>query len=149
MRWRRLNSRYLDSGAGPLQISKALHDGNVVRFNSLTGCTVTLPAATGSGARYRFVITVVPTSNSLIIKVNNTTDIFNGIVFQLADDAAALAGFAANGTTDDTITLNRTTTGATAKGEFIEVEDIAPGVYHVSGSTKPTGAEATPFSATV
>lgn len=132
-----------------LQLSKAIHDGKTVKLDTLTGSVVTLPPALGTGFRCRFVQTVVPTSNSHIIKVQNTTDILLGVLIGVGAAATDLAGYSANGTTDDTVTLNRTTTGGTARGEHFDVEDVAPGLWHIRGVFKSSGVQATPFSATV
>ncbi len=124
------------------------HNGKTIKLDTAAGSVVTLPAAVGSGAKFRFVITVIATSNSHIIKVANATDTMYGIVEVLTDDSANIIGFKASGT-DDTITLNRSTTGSTALGEWLELEDIATGKWAVRGVIAATGSEATPFSATV
>lgn len=129
---------------GPLD-----HD-KTVRFDTLTGSVVTLPAAIGKGLRVSAVVTVLATSNSHIIKVNNTTDVMRGIIMGTRVDVGnAVLGFAA-GAADDTVTLNRTTTGSVSLGEWLEFYDIAAGVWHVRGMLSATGAAfATPFSSTV
>lgn len=109
--------------------------------------TFTLPASSGSGAKFRFMVRDVNTSN-YVIKVANTTDIIQGTIHQLGDDAAALGGFTSAGTSD-TITLNGTTTGGAAKGDWVEIIDAYSGVFLVTGLTTASGTEATPFSATV
>ena len=50
---------------------------------------------------------------------------------------------------EGTITLNGTTTGGVNKGDWIELEDIASGVWGVAGTITGSGTEATPFSAAV
>jgi hypothetical protein len=142
-----VSGRLVAAGSS-LTLTEAAHDGKTILLDTAAGSTVTLPAASGSGARFRFVIKTVATSNSHIIKVANASDAINGIIYTLSDDTAAVKGFAA-AATDDTITLNRTTTGSVSKGEFIEIEDIATNVFAVRGFTQSTGTEATPFSATV
>lgn len=124
------------------------HNGKTIKLDTAAGSVVTLPAATGSGAKFKFVISVIATSNSHIVKVANATDTMYGLVSVLSDDSAAVLGYKASGT-DDTITLNRTTTGSTALGEWLELEDIASGKWAVRGMLAATGTEATPFSATV
>ena len=52
------------------------------------------------------------------------------------------------GTTDDTITMNQTTTGGLV-GSFVELEDVASGVWMVTGTLVSSGAEGDPFSAAV
>lgn len=132
-----------------LTLTRAAHDDKTILLDTAAGSTCTLPAASGSGASFRFVISVVATSNNHIVKVANASDTMVGQVLGISDDANnPVKPFFAAGT-DDTITLNRTTTGSTRKGEWIEVTDLATNLWAVSGVTASTGVEATPFSATV
>jgi hypothetical protein len=131
-----------------LTLTNAVHSGKTIKLDTLTGSVVTLPAATGSGARFRFRVSVLATSNSHIVKVANSTDVMQGFVFTVDDTGDNACGFFA-GATADTITLNRTTTGSVSLGEWIEVEDIAAGFFHVRGFISNSGTPATPFSATV
>lgn len=149
MRLARLNSGYTPAGA-TLSLSKALHDGKLIKLNTAAGSIVTLPAALGTGFRARFLVTVLATSNSHIIKVQNATDIMIGIIMGYrVDSGNAVLGFSP-GAADDTITLNRTTTGSVKLGEWVDVEDILAGFWSVRGMLAATGAAfATPFSATV
>lgn len=137
------------AGGSTLTLTEALHSGKTINLDTAAGTTVTLPAATGSGARYRFLVTLLATSNSHIIKVANANDAMQGFVFTMSDDPVTVKGFFAVAGTSDTITLNRTTTGSVTKGEYIEITDIAANVFQVVGFTSSTGTEATPFSATV
>tara|TARA_A100001015_G_scaffold294261_1_gene371829 strand:- start:1447 stop:2619 length:1173 start_codon:yes stop_codon:yes gene_type:complete len=109
--------------------------------------TLTLPAATGSGDIYKFVVSVVNTSN-YVFKVADATDTIDGTIMFLADGGNTVVGFEADGT-DDTITLDGTTTGGAAIGDYVELIDIAANQYAVRGNLTATGTEATPFSATV
>lgn len=149
MNWARRNRKQFPAGS-TLTLSKAVHDGAIIKWDTLTGSVVTLPPALGTGFRCRLVVTVLATSNSHKVQVANSTDIFNGIVHCLDSDLATvnMFGFAANGTNHDTITLDRTNTGSVTKGEYIDVEDIAAGVWHVVG-TLSGAAPATPFSSAV
>lgn len=121
-----------------------------VRLDTLTGSVVTLPPALGSLRRFDFFVSVLATSNSHIVKVANAVDVMRGIILgHRVDVGNAVLGFSA-GATDDTITLNRTTTGSVSLGEWLILEDIAAGVWKVRGGLSATGAAfATPFSATV
>tara|TARA_R110001592_G_scaffold62234_6_gene190281 strand:- start:5922 stop:7085 length:1164 start_codon:yes stop_codon:yes gene_type:complete len=109
--------------------------------------TLTLPAATGSGDIYKFIVSVVNTSN-YVFKVVDATDTIDGTIMFLADGGNTVVGFEADGT-DDTITLDGTTTGGAAIGDYIELMDIAANQYVVRGNLTATGTEATPFSASV
>ncbi len=114
------------------------------------GSTVTLPSATGSGATFKFVINTLATSPAgHIVKVGNTTDVMQGIIGFAGVLLGTQSAFAA-GATHDTITLNNgNKTGNQAIGEWVEVVDVASGVWSVSGMVGATGTPATPFSATV
>lgn len=146
------SSRYL--AAGSTKTLTALDSGKTVRLDTLTGSVVTLPAATGSGARFRFYVSVLATSNSHKIQVANATDFFIGTIEGVSDDPATVKGWiAANSgtvaTNSDTVTLNRTTTGSVSVGEVIEVEDVATATFLITGMITQNGTEATPFSAAV
>jgi hypothetical protein len=135
--------------AGATKLLTYNDDGSVVKLDTLAGSIVTLPKAVGSGVSFLFIVSVLATSNSHIVKVGNTTDVMQGIILMNGDTAANAAEAFAAAATDDTITLNRTTTGSVTLGEHIEVMDVAPGVWQVRGAVSATGVEATPFSATV
>lgn len=141
----------LVAGGSSLTLTQASHDGKVIQLDTAAGTTITLPAASGSGMRFRFVVTVVATSNSHKVQVANSSDTMTGMVLAVSDDAGfPVKGYTADATAGaDTITLNRTTTGSTVKGEWIEVIDIAANKWAVSGMIASTGTEATPFSAAV
>lgn len=131
-------------------LSPSVDAFKAVKLDTVTGSVVTLPPALGSRRLFLFVVTVLATSNSHIVKVANSVDVMRGLIFGARIDVGnAVLGFAA-GTNDDTITLNQTTTGSVSLGEWFEVEDIASGIWHVRGMLSATGAAfATPFSATV
>lgn len=140
------SSRIVNATAATLAITEGEHEGRTMTLNRAAGIAVTLPAATGSGARYRFIIGTTVTSNSTTVKVvGNDTMVGFAHLAQDAADTSVL--FGASGT-DDTITLNGTTTGGT-KGDLIELQDVAADLWHVNMVATATGTEATPFSATV
>lgn len=128
-------------------LSKGVHDGKTLILNALTGHTVTLPPAVGSGCKLRFLETVAPTSNSNIIKVANSVDVMIGNLL-----TSLASGIGTNFPTvaaSDTVTLNRTTSGGASNGEWIEFEDVAAGFWAIRGSLNGSGVLVTPFSATV
>ena len=130
-----------------LTCTKDVHAGRTTVISAVAGCAVTLPAATGTGSVYRFVIGSTITSNSTTIKVANATDVMSGRAFVISDGAAAVLGYA-TAAASDTITLNGTTLGGLA-GDHIEIIDAITGTFAVRVFTAATGTEATPFSATV
>jgi hypothetical protein len=116
-------------------------------LNAAAGQAIVLPAATGSGDRYRFFVGTTITSNSTTIKVANAADTMRGNAIVAQDGGDTVVVFEA-GATADTITLNGTTTGGLV-GDWIELEDVAANMWSVRAVLAATGTEATPFSATV
>lgn len=112
------------------------------------GVTATLPAATGSGNRYEFLVQTALTSGNYIVRVANATDTMIGTALLFADGGDTTVGFAAVAGTSDTITLSGTATGG-VPGAYIVADDIASGLWHVRVVSDASGTEATPFSATV
>src|SRR5438067_6602439 len=74
--------------AATLTLSAALHDGLFVVVNIAAGATITLPAATGSGANYRIFIGTALTSGNLILQVANASDFLRGFAYVKTDDTA-------------------------------------------------------------
>lgn len=130
-------------------ITAALHSGRTCKLTG-TGSQLdqTLPAASGSGAKFRFVCGAVNTSNHRV-KVANSSDVMKGVVVILDNDGTTISSYAASGT-DDTLTWNGTTTGGQI-GDYFELEDIAANTWAVTGKFLcPAGSNpADPFSATV
>jgi len=127
----------------------ATHEGKTLLMGEVGGnaeAVFTLPAATGSGAIYTFVVSVVNTSNYKIQVVSD--DIMQGsIMIKDADSGGAQAWPTA--ADSDTITLNGTTTGGVSIGDQIVLKDILADTWAVSGQVTASGVEATMFSAAV
>jgi hypothetical protein len=119
--------------------------GKTILMDSATGFIVTLPAATGSGAMFKIVVTTTVSSGSHVIRVANASDVMAGTL----DIATDIAGVTCPTTsTSDTITMSGSTTGGVI-GSTIFLEDVKANLWAVSGGLVSTGAEATPFSAAV
>ena len=132
-------------------VTIAEHAGRTLLLGEVGGnalVTLTLPAATGSGATYKFIVSVANTSN-YVIKVADASDTIDGIMLYLDEDGTAVSAFPTVAASD-TITLNGGTTGGII-GDYLELVDIATDQYHVRGVMRvAAGANpATPFSATV
>ena len=132
-------------------VTVAEHAGRTLLLGEVGGnalVTLTLPDATGSGATYKFVVSVANTSN-YVIKVPDANNTIAGIMLYLDEDGTAVTAFPTVATSD-TITLNGGTTGGIV-GDYLEIVDIAADQYHVRGVMRvAAGANpATPFSATV
>ena len=127
------------------------HAGRTLLLGEVGGnaaLTLTLPAATGTGAVYKFIVSVTNTSNYKI-QVADATDTIDGIMMYLDEDGTAVTAFPTVAASD-TITLNGTTQGGVV-GDYLELIDIATNQYHVRGVMRvPAGSNpATPFSAAV
>ena len=125
------------------------HEGRDLFVTGTDAATYTLPQATGSGARYRFIMGEVNT-NGTVIQVNDATDEFAGTLFQTDTDTSdaliSMPCLAADNF--DTVTLNGTTTGGIV-GDVIQFLDVATNVWHISGHTNASGTVASPLSAAV
>lgn len=130
--------------ASSLTLTAALHAGKTVVQNAASGCAIALPAATGTGAVYRVIVKTTITSVGVIISCVPLTDAFLGMAWVMSDNSQAVLAYLP-GATDNTVTLNGTTTGGYG-GHMIEFRDIASGVWEVQSFGKATGTEATPFS---
>ena len=132
-----------------VSITDDAHVGQrVILHRAAGGVTATLPAATGSGNRYEFIVRTALSSGNYIVRVANTSDTMIGTAILFADAGDTVVGFAAVSGTSDTITLNGTTTGGIA-GARVICDDIASNVWAVSVVSDASGTEATPFSAAV
>jgi hypothetical protein len=121
--------------------------GIVICLDRAAGVTVTLPAATGTGNVYKFVVSTTVTSNDDVIKVANASDSMAGRALACADGGNTINGWeVVSG--DDTITLNGGTKGGYV-GDTIEIIDIKTNLFLVNAYLNQTASEATPFSATV
>lgn len=125
-------------------VTDGAHAGQRILLNRAAGVTATLPAATGSGAQYEFIL-MADASGDQIIQVAGD-DTMMGVAFLGNDSAGASCFYTTD--TSDTITLNGTTTGG-LKGARVIVDDVAADVYAVMVYSEASGTEATPFSAAV
>jgi hypothetical protein len=133
--------------AATVTLSRNVHAGTVVVLNRAAGVTVTLPDATGSGNVYKILVGTTVTSNSDIIQVANADDTMVGVITTATTTTGAGTHEAAGGT-DDTITMNGTTTGGIA-GSYVELQDAADNTWLVIGHLVGSGTLATPLSAAV
>lgn len=138
-----------------LSITEALHESKTMLLGEVGGnalVTLTLPEATGSGARYKFVVTVVNTSNYVFVTADTTNAALSGnIINQDADLVGTIGALIyVAGATDDTITLDGAGKGGQL-GDTLELTDIATDLWAVKGLvTCPAGSNtSSSFSAAV
>ncbi len=131
--------------ASSVSITAEGYAGSRIILNRAAGITVTLPAATGTGNRYEFIM-LVDASGNHIIKVANSTDVMMGWA-ALGNDSAGSSNFY-TADSSDTITLGGTVNGG-KKGARVTLDDVASGFWAVMVESEASGTEETPFSATV
>lgn len=133
--------------AATLAVTKATHAGRVIALGT-TACTCTLPASTGGGDTYTFI---VKTAAAHVVKVANATDVMSGSVnLQQDTDSAGTLKMWLAATSDDTITFAGIATTGGIQGARITCTDYSLGFWScVVFSSSGGGSEATPFSATV
>ena len=142
-----VSSRLVAATAATLAVTVADHDSKIIVLDRAAGVTATLPAATGSGAVFRFTVKTLVTSNSYKIQVADNSDVMSGSLF-VTDQAAGTGTEFSTTSTSDTITMNGSTTGGLAGG-ILTLVDVAADLYAIHGNIIATGVEATPFSAAV
>lgn len=117
-----------------------------ILLDRAAGSAITLPAATGSGVRKKFIIKTPTTGgNNVTISTSPNTDIFIGVAFG-SNEAGTANVLWLPGATDNTITFNHGTTGGKYAGEWLEVQDVAAGKWMVSSVIINQATPATPFS---
>jgi phage tail protein X len=133
-----------------LTVTAAEHADRTVVLDRAAGIAVTLPDATGTGHKYRFVVKTTFTG-AASIKSSRSADIMIGHALMGNDsDNSVVDWQSIAGSTNDTIDLYGTSnsTGGMA-GQIIELEDIAENLWFVEIRGDAAGTEATPFANTV
>jgi len=130
--------------AATLAVTADAYNGQTINLSRAAGIVVTLPAATGTNAVYKFVVTTAVTTNNYIIQVANATDTMNGLASVAATTGSVFSTLPAS----DTITMSGTTTGGLI-GSYVQVTDVATGEFLVTAALVGSGSPATPFSAAV
>lgn len=140
-----VSGRIVNVTAATLAVAEATHEGKTVTLNKVDGQTMTMPAATGGGARYRFVIGTTSTSNAYVFSPTGNNTI-KGVAV-LGDSTDGTAHIWATAAGNNTLTLGGTdnATGG-IEGTVIIYEDIAADVWLVTVIGDAGGTEASPFS---
>lgn len=141
-----VSARLVSLTTSTLTVTSATHSGKIVVLDSTHTQTVTLPASSGGGDIYTFMVKTTSTDGSKIIQVANTTDVIAGASWA-ANTQNTIDTFITSATSD-TVTMNNTTQGGVA-GTRVVITDIASGTFHVHVQNITTGNPATPFSASV
>lgn len=125
----------------------AAMSGQTLLLNTAAGSTATLPAATGSGSIYKFVVSATTTSNAHKILAASVSDFVNGIV--TGENANTAKCFASAAATNHSIQMPFTGTQPSGGfiGDWFEFTDIAANLWTVRGMYQAGTTPTTPFSA--
>lgn len=122
----------------------AANSGATVVMDSGAACAVTLPNAV-PGLYYDFICPVTTHASTTVTCA--ASDFFEGTVFLLATDTDAVPfESTGDGSADDVLTLNGTTTGGAA-GSFFTLRCVTADKWMISGTLLASGTLADVFSA--
>lgn len=132
-----------------LTVNPQTHAGKTMTLNRAGGIAVTLPAASGSGAEYEFIVGTTFTTSGAI-KVANASDVFVGFA-TFANNGADTANVYETASDSDTYTFDAAVSGLA--GGRVKVRDVnlngTTPVWLIEAIESEDGTAATPFSATV
>lgn len=117
-------------------------------LNTAGGSTATLPAATGTGNVYKFVVTATTTSNAHKILAASSSDFLNGNAVGHVSAGTTLT-FSAAAATAHSIQMPFTGTQPSGGfiGDWFEFTDVATNLWAVRGMYQAGTTATTPFSA--
>lgn len=138
-----VSARLVNVTASTLTLAAATHESKIVTLNRAAGIAVTLPAATGTGAKYTLILGTTITSNTTTITAAGSDKLhgFNTIV-KVGTTTANTYPITATSTV---LTLNGGTKGGYI-GDVIELIDIATNLWHVKETLQGSGAIASNFT---
>ena len=128
-----------------LTITSAM-SGSAILLDTAAGSTATLPAATGSGANYYFVVKTTATSNAHKILAASSSDFINGIAIGFTGSTAKV--FASAAATNHSIQMPVAGTQPSGGfiGDYFEFTDIAANLWQVNSMYQAGTTPTTPFS---
>lgn len=127
---------------GTETVAAVSHAGACIQLDQAGGSVITLPAATGSGDRYCFVIAA--TSASHQINVVGNDEFVGGIIQGNDSDNTVVMWPAADAGDNDRIAPNGTSRGGVVGARY-DIIDGAADNWTVIGYSDASGTEATPF----
>ena len=117
--------------------------GVILALNRPAGITVTLPADTNTGFHCKMVVMGAFTGTWKVATESDGDLLLGGI--SIVSLAAKADAFFANGSSNDTMTMDHDTKGR-LKGGFVEFTSVAADKWLVSGALQGAGNPATPFT---
>ena len=141
------SSRLVTLDAATVSITAATHGDRIMLFDKDDGVVATLPAASGTGVRYTFLVKTTVTSNAYDISVDSSSATIDGTAYTLQDGGDTIVAFETVGASDS-VRMDGTTQGGII-GDKVEFIDVGTNLWHVNVWNSATGTEASPFEALV
>lgn len=109
--------------------------GATILLNTAGGSVATLPAATGSGASFTFVVTATATAAKHAILANSVSDFIVGIVTSNTNSTGALKGFQSAAATNHSIQMPFAGTQPSGGfiGDWFTLIDVAANLWEARG----------------
>lgn len=145
-----ISARVVTTTATALSLTVTEHAERIVLVNSNTTVanTLTLPLATGTGAKFTVINNIAQTQGSVVVAANGTTNVLNGVAYMVNSTVTNNAQAFFTSASSDKVTFNRTTTGGGTGGDKVVAIDSSSGVWTVEVFSATNGTTATPFSET-
>jgi hypothetical protein len=140
-----LSARIINTTATELAVTLASHSDKIVVVDSSSPIAVTFPAASGTGAKYTFLINTAATATGHTFTLG-TLDVYKGAAHVASTSTDKVDSFLTTAT-DDKLTLNGTTKGGIS-GDRIEIIDSKLSVYQITAWLCGSGTIETGFTAT-
>ncbi len=134
------NTVSVTAGATSLTVTAALHAGKIIVLNNTAPITITLPASTGTGDKYEFVVNAAATATSSVINAASATDVILGFAISASSTVKMFAASA----TSAVIQINGGSQGGVV-GDKIVVTDVAASVWNALVLATPNTTPATNF----
>ena len=139
-----VSSRLVNLTAATLTMSNAVHGGKTLTVNKADGTAITLPAATGTGTRFRIIFGTLIASNTTTI-TTGAGDFLAGLVLAARQSSGLVTAFMLDGSSNHILTFNGTTQGGTVGDEII-LEDIATNLWACQVRMQTVGASSSPVT---
>lgn len=120
--------------------------GRPILLDTAAGSVATLPPATGSGSKYRFIVSTTVTSNSHKVLAASVSDFITGIAMGYTGSTAKI--FGSNGATNHSLQMPSAGTNPSGGfiGDYFELIDIGANLWECSGMYQAGVTPTTPFS---
>ncbi len=118
-----------------------------VVLNAVAGLTLTLPVATGSGAKFRIYVGTTLTSVSYIINCAGSDKFYGGVLSNDTGGSAAVTADYVPASQGTSVTFTLAFANAMGlAGDYVEITDIAALKWHVWGALVGSVDPASPWS---